>query len=220
MAIKYTNLDFGDAGLRNLITASFDASIVTESAHSTNKRVGVRRQGISANTGSIYLYNGTGFYQSNPSLSLNISDRLLPIQAGDIITWDIGEFGTLGGSITRKIESVLSASSGGNFDYTIFKLDEALDTPYAYNSASWVINRRIEDENYIVFELPYEYFNISTTSSTKQIINGFLVPENYNPDLIYRLDEIAGKAGLGPMTVTSTGSSNPGGFGGGRFGGG
>jgi hypothetical protein len=191
MAIKYTNLDFGNQGLKNLTTASFKASIITASTHLSDRYVSVIRTGDPTNPGSEYLVQGDGYYQISPSMSSNTSNRLLPIIPGDIITWDVGEFGTLGGSITREIETVTTASSGG---YAYFQLDEAITS--SFNSASWVINRRINDENYIILELPYEYFDVSITGSTKQILNGFIIPEDYNPKLLSNLNNLITKLNL------------------------
>jgi hypothetical protein len=197
MAIKYTNLDFGNQGLKNLITVSFTASIITSSNHVNNRFVEVNITQGGTNPGSNYLVGsqygqpGDGYHQISPSMSSNTSNRLLPILPGDIITWDIGEFGTLSGSITREIETV---TTGSTDKQTLFKLDTAITS--SFNSASWVINRRIEDENYIILELPYEYFDVSITGSTKQILNGFIIPEDYNPKLLSNLNNLITKLNL------------------------
>jgi hypothetical protein len=189
MAIKYTNLDFGNQGLKNLTTISFTASIITSSGHSGTRYVSVIGTGAATNPGSEYLVQGDGYYQVSPSMSSNTSNRLLPIIPGDIITWDVGEFGTLGGSITREIEIVFTGS-----DSAVFRLDRAITS--SFNSASWIINRRIDDENYIILELPYEYFDVSITGSTKQILNGFIIPEDYNPKLLSNLNNLITKLNL------------------------
>jgi len=207
MPINYSNLDFGSQGLRNLTTVGFTASFITASN-------GFGDPGLKLEYNTNYSYlKANGYYQIFPSRSANNFDSLLPLKEGDIITFDSGTFGTLEGSITKKITSVFSSSPPFGILNNIFLgLDSELTG--SYNSASWVINRRVETENYIMLELPYSSFGISLTgSSDENKITGFLLPENYNPDLIYRLDEIAGKAGLGPMT-TSTGSNS---IGGGRF---
>ena len=41
-----------------------------------------------------------------------------------------------------------------------------------------------------IAKLPYEYFGVSITGSTKQILNGFIIPEDYNPKLLSNLNNL------------------------------
>ena len=210
MAINYTNLNFGNQGLKNLITASFTASWVT--ASSFGGAPGIILSGSTAgNNYQNYSYlTANGYYQIFPSRSSYNFDSLLPIVAGDIITFDSGAFGTLSGSITRKIIDIQSGKFLYEANNVFLVLDSAITG--AYNSSSWVINRRVESENYMMLEMPYDAFGINISSSIKEKITGFILPQSYHPDLAIKLDEIAGKSGLGPATIPPTGSSNLGGF--------
>ena len=108
MAINYTNLNFGNQGLKNLITASFTSSWVTASGFGGAPGI-ILSGSTSGNNYQNYSYlTADGYYQIFPSRSSYNFDSLLPIVAGDIITFDSGAFGTLGGSITRKIIDIQS----------------------------------------------------------------------------------------------------------------
>jgi hypothetical protein len=210
MAINYTNLNFGNQGLKNLITASFTSSWVTASGFGGAPGI-ILSGSTSGNNYQNYSYlTADGYYQIFPSRSSYNFDSLLPIVAGDIITFDSGAFGTLGGSITRKIIDIKSDKSLYENNNIFLVLDSAITG--AYNSSSWVINRRVESENYMMLEMPYDAFGINISSSIKEKITGFILPQSYHPDLAIKLDEIAGKSGLGPATIPPTGSSNLGGF--------
>lgn len=205
MAISYTNLNFGNQGLKNLITASFTSSWITSSNGLGNPGL------ILANNNNYSFLTADGYYQIFPSRSLYNFDSLLPIVKGDIITFDSGNFGAMGGSITKKITAVASNNPATGVSNNIFlRLDTELTG--SYNTGSWVINRRIETENYIILEIPYDSFGINISSSLKQKITGFILPRSYNPDLISKLDEIASKSGLESSNGNALGLGNLGGF--------
>jgi len=189
MPIKYTNLDFGSQGLKNLLTTSFNPSLQTSSNSSSYP--GALEFNLASGDAVKYL-KYEGYYQIFPSKSSdNIYDSLLPLRRGDIVTFDSGAFGSLSGSISREIVFVSTKLAPD----TILFIDEPITS--SFNTASWTINRKVDDENYMILELPYEFFgDINFSGSNKQKINGFLVPQNYNPDLLYKLNTLASKLGL------------------------